>query len=688
MKTRMKRWCGGVGLLLVLLTGAGAHTIWPFVGFPSTTLTIVKKAAKPAEDLAEMVAGIAERDITPPVGVPKFGYSAWAREADGFRNRLKAKAFYIKPKQGEPVVIIQADLPASSLILHHRVAELVAEHTDVSFHNISILVTHTHAGPGHYLSSDFYNVFGTNKPGFDVRVFEFLAQQMASGVIEAYMTRRPAKIAVGAKDVYGAAKNRSMGAFVANHTIEDKSVSEAAAERAVNPVMTMVRLDLKNAAGDYVPAGAFSSFSVHGTGIPAFTRPYHGDVWAYYQRELEWFVDKHYDVTQPMIHGAFEATHGDNNPNYRAGLRGDLETRRIGMKLGVAAIELFQSLDRSLSDDVTVLSAMREVNVLDLDDNTSQDLCARALVGAALVGAAKGDEIFPLSYIPPFSAGSPAEPQIDECHAEKNRMLSGLQGWGLEPERYPHLLAISGVQIGGLVMMGVPFEVTFEAGNRIQAAISDALFRQDTAVQHIVVASHSNGYFGYSTTREEYSQQWYEGGHTIYGPGTTQFLATETSRLAAEMVRFPGFSEMPSEWKVTLSAQRYFPEERTVEGNMQELSVPQFVEAESNREPYWSTEVLGVNPSKLQLHESLLSVQWRQDETQPWSQLWVNGIPVDDEGYDLQIRHIEDEEEGMSQYELRWFNPGLAESEGMFRFKMNGRGGLSDYYSSIFTFDT
>ena len=33
------------------------------------------------------------------------------------------------------------------------------------------------------------------------------------------------------------------------------------------------------------------------------------------------------------MHGPFEANHADNNPNYRHGLRGDSETRRIGLAL-------------------------------------------------------------------------------------------------------------------------------------------------------------------------------------------------------------------------------------------------------------------------------------------------------------------------------------------------------------------
>ncbi|PCJ31094.1 MAG: hypothetical protein COA99_17495 [Moraxellaceae bacterium] len=679
----------GVLVLLGIISGVLVTTIWPFIAYPVMQLHFTKVTPKVAQDVPQMMAGIAVRDITTPIGIPKFGYATWAREADGFRNKLKARLFYIKPKLGEPVAIVQADLPVSSLILHQRIAELIASKTDIASHNLSLHVTHTHSGPGHFLSNDFYNAFGTNKPGFDPDVFEFLALRIADGLIEAYKKRRPAKIAVGVKRVYGAAKNRSIGAYVANNNVSDKSETDAAAEQAVNPVMTMVRVDLQKDDGSYVPAGAFTSFSIHGTGIAAFTRPYHGDVWTYFERELEWFVDGQYSLPWSMIHGPFEATHGDNRPNIRPGLRGDLETRRIGMLLGGAAITLFQSLDGTLKDDVTIISAMRVLDVLALDENAASDLCPRALVGAALVAGAKGEEVFPISYIPPFKAGFPAAAQSGECHGEKNIMLSGLQAWGLGPERFPHMLSISGFQIDNLLMIGVPFEVTFESGNRIRAAISHALSAIESsephAAPHIVVASHTNGYFGYSTTREEYAQQWYEGGHAIYGPGTSAFLAKESARLAADMIRQPGFSDMPAEWTLSLSTRGYFPEQMAATGEQKEWTAPEYNEAGVNQEAYWAMTFLGVNPSEIVVHEPLLSVQWRLDASHAWSALSINGVEVNDAGYDMQLRYLDDKEKGMSRYEVRWFNPGLAGSKGLFRFMVQGRAGLPPFYSSSFS---
>ena len=682
------KWAAGIALVLVLAAaGGGLHAIWPFLQFPVTDIRIERPEPLPATPADTLLAGVAVRDVTTPIGIPKFGYSAWAREADGFRTRLKARAFYIKPKNGLPVAVVQADLPASSLILHHRVAELIAAKTDIPAQSLSIHVTHTHSGPGQYMTSDFYNAFGSNKPGFDPRVFEFLARQIADAVIEAYQTRRPAKVAVGETELYGAAKNRSMGAYIMNDNVTDKAITEANAIKAVNPVMTMVRIDVATANG-YQPLGVFSSFAVHGTGIPAFTKPYHGDVWAFFERDLEWAIKQHYQTPWQPVHGPFESTHGDNNPNWEPGLRGDLESRRIGKMMAQAGWELFRQLDTELRDDVPVKVAMRELDVLNLRPDDAQGLlCDRAIAGAALVGAAQGDEIFPISYVPPFRRGWP-KTGSEDCHGAKNYMLSGLQPMGVEAWRFPHLLSVSALQIDDLVMVGLPYEVTFEAGNRIAGAMQAAAPEQ--GINHWVVASHTNGFFGYATTREEYSAQWYEGGHTIYGPGTTDFLKLESARLVADLFASPGLADMPEQWEFSLATQTFFPPEVSASGSREQISPAAFHPAKNNRGAYWAIQYRDVNPSQLQLHEPLVQLEHRAGAEQPWQLAQQNGVPVTDQGYDLQILQLDAADQGMAVYELRWFNPPPASADqgGEYRFAVAPRADLPAFYSSPFAAQT
>lgn len=692
-----KRSLIAVVIVAALVVAGGTFSVWSFRAYPVTTIRVerpdpaIAATAAPvpadtwtplaATDTAvKLWAGIAERDITPPIGIPKMGYSAWAREADGFRTRLKVRAFVLHSAGGKPLAVVQADLPASSLVLRHKVAEQVAARTGIGFGAISLHATHTHSGPGQYFESDFYNNFGSNQPGFDPDVFDFLVRQTSEAIIAAWEARRPAKVAIGQTNLYGATKNRSMGAYVRNANVTDPRTDDAAALRAVNPKVTLVRIDAMEDDGTYRPWGAFSTFAIHGTGIPPFTAPYHGDIWAFFERDLEHRISEHYQPTRKPVHGPFEANHGDNNPNYIKGMRGDRETRRVGMAMARRAWNLFRSLDDQMRDDMLVRHAVREVDLLQARGDDSAGLCDRAIVGAATVGAAHGDEVFPVSYLPPFKAGWPKE-EGGGCHAQKQWMLSWLQVWGVEPWRYPHRLMTAVIQVGDLVLAAVPFEVTFESGNRIEHAIRDALRTSAVEPRFVVVSSHANGYFAYSTTAEEYSAQFYEGGHTLYGPGTSDALARMTSRLADDMVRSPGLEDLPGEWSFTLATRRFSPVPESAGGQRQSLSDPLFRDAEGIEEPRWSFTWQDVSAALMTLHEPLAFVE---TETTPgqWTPLVLKGVPADDQGVDIQIRWLGAREAGMAGYEVRWFNPPAG--PGRYRFVIHPRGGLDTFRSPAF----
>lgn len=689
------KWIKRLVLAIVVVVGlaamGGAVAIWPMNALPRTTLHIAQPAPRVASVPANpggvpLLAGIAERDITTPIGIPKMGYSAWARPADGFRTRLKARAFYLKRDGALPVVIVQADLPASSLVLRHKVAEVVSRATDIPFSAISIHATHTHSGPGQYFESDFYNTFGSNKPGFDPDVFSFLVQQLSDAVIEAWQHRRPARVGVGEIEVYGATKNRSIGAYVANHNVADKRTDDAAALRAVNPRITLVRIDVQDADDQWKPLGAFSTFAIHGTGIPPFTHPYHGDVWAFMERDLESRIQQHYQTPWKPVHGPFEANHGDNNPNYHSGMRGDSETRRIGMMIARRTWKLFQQLDDQLSDTITVRHAMREIDLLSPRGDEAEPLCERAIVGAATVGAAKGDEVFPISYLPPFAAGWPARFGTDNCHGVKNWMLSWLQVWGLEAHRYPHRVNAVAAQVGDLVLVGMPFEITFESGNRIAGAVRDALSRQGVSPRFVAISSHTNGFFGYSTTPEEYSRQFYEGGHTLYGPGTSEFLSRTAAHLVTDMASGNGFGDLPGEWTFDLATERYFPAPLSATGQRAEARAAHYVDNKMEREGYWEFEYVDVNPSQLALHEPLLHVETHNGDFQ-WQTLLKNGAPVNDQGYDLQIRYLDEVPGNMGRYQVRWYNPPVAAGRTQFRLVIAARQTLPTFHSAPFGAD-
>ena len=666
-----------VAVVMVAVVGGIGATAWPFLTYPTAEVRVSVDPPRPTENIDAPVAGMAEVDITPPVGIPKFGYSTWAKKADGFRTRLKARAFYLHAPGNTPMALVQLDLGAGSRLLHAKVAELIAAETDVPGHALSLLSTHTHSGPGQYLGSDFYNVFGSNRPGFDPELFEFLAQRIAQAVIEAHENRREARFATGQTQIRGLTRNRSVEAWARNEGIPGDEVTEAMRYQAINPDLTLLRIDQRTEDGDFRPAGALSFFSIHGTAIPAFTRPYHADVWAWLARDLEHHIRSEYDTPFEPVHGAAQATHGDNTPAWQPKERGDRAARRIGKGLGEAAVALFSRLDGRLSDELTTAVASRQTDLLDLPKEQRQGLCRRAIVGAAVVGGARGDEVFPISYLPWIEEGWPRRIFTGGCHGTKHWMLSKLQRL-LPKQDLPHQAVFQVLRINDLVLAPVPWEVTFESGNRMRKRIRAQLPEdRDWLVE---ISSVANGYFGYATTEEEYSAQHYEGGHTLYGPRTTAFLTDFSARLTEDLFRTGEVDDLPDEIRTRLLRHDYWPDGGARVGERELIQPPRFHAATRDQQAYWSIRYQGVDPARLDLHRPLLRIERRTEDG--WQTLSSQGRPVNDQGTKLQIRLLEEDGAG-GVYEVRWYQP-VYRAHGDRRFRIAPRGGMAGLTSPSF----
>ncbi|AJD47945.1 hypothetical protein S7S_07645 [Isoalcanivorax pacificus W11-5] len=654
-------------LMAVLLGTVGAltFTAWPFLTYPATTLTISRPAPLPPATSGPALAGLAESDITPPIGIPKFGYSAWARPSDGFRTRLKARAFYLHSPGQTPLALVTLDLGAGSRVLHHRVAELIAAHTDVPAHGLSLLVTHTHSGPGQFLDSDFYNVFGSNLPGFDPTLAEFLSRQIADAVIRAYRERRTARFATGQTEVYGFTRNRSLAAWARNFRLDENRLTDDMAYQAVNPTMTMLRVDLAGDDGAFYPAGALTAFSIHGTAIPPFTHPWHADVWHWLAHDVAEAIGTRYETPFTPLHGAFQATHADNSPAWVEGQRGDREARRIGGALAGHALRLFERLGTQLDDQLVTGVGSRELDLLTLAPDSRFGLCERAIVGAATAGAAKGDEVFPISWLPFIRPGQPKTLFNDNCQGAKHWMLSKLQLL-LPAERFPHEALIQVVRINDLVLVNLPWEVTLESGNRIRKAVREQL---PAGRWRVEISSLANGFFGYATTPEEYSLQRYEGGHTLYGPHTLDMLASQSAQLASDLFTHGSIDDLPAQWRFTLLSRDFWPVTEAPLATRTLLSAPRFTDADGLREPYWAFRFRGEHPAHLPLHEPLLHVE-QQDADGHWSLL------QDDQGSALQLLRLDQDAE-QAEYEVRWYNPPHTPATQPRRFRVLGHAPLS-----------
>jgi neutral ceramidase len=633
-----------------------------------------------------LLAGTAKVDITPPPGLPMAGFSIFSDDGQGFRSKIMARVFYLKPAVGRPVALVQCDLLSGSVILHHRVAELVAAKTDVEAGGLMISATHTHSAPGNYFENMFYNNKASNRPGFDDRYFEFLSQQIADAVISAYETRKPAKIATGKTVIKGVARNRSLPAYLHNNNIAslDKKPDE---REAVNPFLHLVRIDCLDLDGRYKPLGAFTNFSLHPNTNPSeLGSVYHGDIFSYSERKVEWKIKRHYSLPWEAVHATANGSHGDNNPDYsedRVENFQDLE--KFGDIIAAGVFDLFVSLDDKLKNDVVIRYRARELDLF--TDNAIGDIkiADKPVVGLATLAGARGRgrSTF-LSWVPFIAPGWPRWIFTDSQQGHKRHAAGPLQPLIVPKEEFPHILFLQVVQVDDTLLLPLPFEVTYEMGSRIEAHAQTAGRRAGLqGVNQYVVAGVSNGYFGYVTTPEEYSMQYYEGGSNLYGPNTGNFLAAHMEQLVLGMVVDGSGSSLPAEWVFNMEASSRYPEEKPPKGKRASLGVPAYHQKEGREEPYWSFTFYDVPACLIEFHRKLTGVEV-SDDGRVWQPLTVDDVEIDDNGNSISItRQDENKEENMATYEVRWYNP--CDSGGrFFRFAIYPRGGQGMLYSESF----
>ncbi len=522
---------------------------------------------------ASLRAGFGRADITAPPGVGMFCYGPEGKAARGYRQRLYARALVLEDPAGERLGIIIADLCVISPLLHRLVAERVVDATGIGADRLLLAATHTHSAPSHFFAAKLYNQYGAEVSGYDSVLVDFLVTGMAASVLEAAETMRPARVAWGTDIVWGQTRNRSYEAFVLNDTLPDlppvaRELDLDERQRAVDPRWTMLRVDFFDPkTGDYAPAGAFSIYAIHGTAIPSANDLLDPDVHGFIQRGLERHIDNlnHLSVgSHPRaVHLVANGTAGDVSPDWpqdtRCGADVLRTTRRaagprappspegwcepnadstaacmaaarayvenVGPALAARAIALFDDLGTRLRDDIRVARAFATVPLK--GDGAPPELCDEPKVGTAAMGGAPDGYtryhgwrflgLLPLGY---EQGNSAIKEGKKRCQGEKRYALYPIHELVSGPHGYPEQTQLMVAQVGNQLLGAVPAEVTTTAGDRMRKAMQSEAGRLGLATDSIAIISLANGYLQYITTAEEYAAQRYEGGATIFGPGS------------------------------------------------------------------------------------------------------------------------------------------------------------------------
>ena len=450
-------------------------------------------------------------------------------------------------------------------------------------------------------------------------------------------------------------------------------------------MMHMVRVDcLDEKSGAYAPAGALTSFSIHGTTVPSQNTLYNADVFAYMERELEWEMARKHGAAR-FVHAVVNGTHADNSPDNAPGRQGYKESRRLGVGLGQKAIELFDSLVGDLSAKVEVRAALREIDYYRNNTIDGIAICDPPRVGTPLLaGAGDGGPTPVLNWLPFVKEGSHRWIFTGGCQGNKRIVAWPFQSLILSRDEFPHVITYQALQLGDMVLLPLPYEVTMESGRRIaEASRKSALEGGMGADTRFVVVSVSNGYTGYCTTPEEYGEQRYEGGHTIYGPNTNPFIAAQAAKLVGDLARKGELRDVPEEWTFNLTGKTFYREYDAPKGRRATLVEPAPCRAEGEGGGVLDLQLGRRPPTLIDLHRRLVSIEYSEDGAK-WIPLEERGIRVDDDGYDLSVIFTGDmTDANLGVYETRWYNPERHEKR-WYRFRIEPRQGQEIFFSKAF----
>jgi neutral ceramidase len=482
-------------------------------------------------------------DVTgEPAGCGLLGYGKADQVSKGLHTRLRTRAFIVvDPTTQQRLLLCVSDLPLMFDSVHREVLRrLAAEFGDVyTERNVMLTVTHTHCGPGGYSHHRLYN---TTTHGFHPVTFGAIVDGIVEAVERAHADIAPATLTLAHGTLENASVNRSPQSFARN-----PEADKAYFPKAVDPQTTVLRVDRDGRA-----VGAINWFATHGTSmtnknclISADNKGYAGYYWERVVSGVDYLTGE-----QPDFISAFAQTNaGDMSPNLnRAPGSGPTEdefenTRIIGQRQADAAASLAASGGEPLSGGLDYRMTWVDIGNVTVGPEFTGDgrthRTAPVMGGAAaLAGTDEGPGFWPFKQgrnrlVDAFSRHVlyRFSEQLRDSQSPKGIVLPGGRLNRITP-MVQELVPVQLLRIGKLYLIGIPGEVTITAGLRMRREVASVV---GADLSDVLVAGYSNAYIHYVTTPEEYEEQRYEGGSTLFGKWEAPAFTQVAVQLATAM---------------------------------------------------------------------------------------------------------------------------------------------------------
>lgn len=501
------------------------------------------------------IAGVGIAEVTPSAGFPTGGHGPAGAISRGYWTRLFARAFYVRDSAGRGLMLISVDTFAVSRRLHQDLArslqgEVEGVKTGIGPESLVVAATHTHHGPGNYLSSALYNVFASPEGGHDRRLERHFHSQLLKAARTAIGTARSNRRVQLLQGALSDAiqLNRSPAVFMLNadrrallqeldtragHIVRCPTPLPTSPEsgwdlpecprlRAVNHRVHLLQIS----EGERV-LGTAVFLAVHPTVLAASAPLFSADIFGIAARE--WGrVDAYPEA--PVI-GLFNGAEGDVVT--RRERRDVLDVMRLGRTLADELREIVKHPEQSVPLDEGLIEARaRLVNWNRHDSERGPHLALVPFPGAAALGGAEGDRtnMYALGFREGVRRNSEGEHGVKQPALDLAGSPPLLTSVIAPRFTYPQWLPVSVIRYGPLAIVALPFEASTAAGLRIEAAVA----RSAPTARHILTVGMANEYASYMATADEYEAQDYMGASTLWGPDQSVYFEKVAGDLAGE----------------------------------------------------------------------------------------------------------------------------------------------------------
>ncbi len=481
-----------------------------------------------------LVAGVSRIDITPPPGFATGGHGPAGGLARGYWTRLYARAFFFADPQGHPLILVTCDLFAVPGGLAREVGRRIAlqwgdSGLSVSPEAVIVAATHTHQGPGNFLTAGVFNAYGSKYPGFDRRLFSFLVDRVtlaaSTAIADGYVHKEPAVILRRTAAVpHPLQLNRSPRTYMANwnatrlmdalHAADvdctrgperdearlDWDLPNCPRLRATDPTMTV--LDVVRGADSI---GRLIFFAVHPTVLIHTAGVYSSDFVGHAVTAME--EARAARGGARVVVGFFNGGEGDVTA--RRGARDLRDVLRVSrdFRASVEFVESTQPADVPVPRIVTRQAILRPGH---------SRLPKEPMVGAPALGGGENDRT--VLYLLGWRGDLheiPAKGQGGKLGALEAQLVPGLDLTPMlaPPRTFPTQIPVGYVELGAFALGTVPAEPSTATA----AMIRDSLGSRG-AHGAFELISLANEYSAYIASPDEYEMQDYMGGMTVWGP--------------------------------------------------------------------------------------------------------------------------------------------------------------------------